>query len=260
MSTSEFSFNDEVPGLSNTKTYKPSPQITAAFGPDRVSFLNWPDLMDPNFGTAHMKGKSPKFVGGPRIFLRGPGYVSPRFSADAAKKTAEEGELIAMYMQDDPTADASKAITMKAATLIVLFREGKPPEVLPWLLPPTHFNEIRTKNQRQPLWSHDILVTATQKGNFVDSKLEAISGCELYDILLKKEAGDPAATAKAGAILARARELLPNLALEVGKDLTIDQIKQRRGQGRAQGAPEGAAPAAAVSADVASLVSGILDG
>lgn len=260
MSTREFDLNDEVPEFSRTKTYKPSPQITAVFGPDRISFVYWPDLMDPSFGSNHMIGKNPRFVGGRRIFLKGVGYVSPRFSSDHAKKTAEENELLAMYIADDPTQDPSKAIQNKAATLVIVWpKQGtnKPPEVLPWILPPTTFDEIRTKNQRQSLAQNDLEVTAKAKGPFTELKLEVAPGNTLLELLKKKEQGDPTATAHVNAILAKARELIPVLSTEIGKDLSVSEIKQRRGMERA-GAAAPAGETAAVSSDVAGLVAGIL--
>jgi len=259
MSTKEFDLNDEIPEFSRTKTYKPSPQICQAFGPDRVSFLSWPDLMDPNFGSAHMVNKNPRIIGGRRIFLKGLGYVSPRFSSEPTKKLAEENELIAMYIADDSSQDASKAIQSKAATLIVVWPKqgtGKPPEVLPWILPPSTIEEVKTKNQRQPLWNNDLEVNAKAKGQFTDLKLEVAPNNMFLELLKKKEAGDPTATAVIQAILARARELLPTLSNEIGKDLDLREIKQRKGMGGSS------APAtemtAAVSSDVSSLVAGIL--
>lgn len=256
----EFDLNEEIPEFTRSKTYKPSPQICAHFGPDRISFVYWPDIMDPAFGSAHMQNKTPKFAGGRRIYLKGLHYVSPKFSTDQSKKISEENELLSMYLADDPSQDPSKAFQTKAATLVVVWPKqgtGKPPEVLPWLLPPTTFEQIKTKNQRQPLCLNDLEVTAKAKGPFTELTLDIVPGNTLLELLKKKESGDATAIVHVNAILAKARELVPMLRGEIGKELTLSEIKQRRGLERATPAATGA-EAAAVSSDVAGLVAGIL--
>ncbi len=260
MSAREFGLDEENPEFNRIKTYKPSPQVTAAYGPDRVSFLSWPDLMDPNFDHTHMQNKNPRIVGGRRIYLKGVGYVSPRFSSDPVKKLAEENELIAMYCADDPAADSTKALQSRAITLVVVWpKEGsnKAPEVLPWLIPPTTLEEIKAKNQRFPLYANDLEVSAKQNGQFTNLKLEVAPNNLFAELLKKKSAGDLRAANIANAILLRARELSPVLAHEIGKDLSLAEVKQRRGHDRSS-SPAPSEIASAVSGDVSSLVANIL--
>ena len=88
------------------------------------------------------------------------------------------------------------------------------------------------------------------------------SGNTFFELMKKKEQGDATAAAHVNAILAKARELLPQLATEIGKDLTVPEIKLRRGMDRGGGSSNHVSTpeTAGVSADVASLVNNILDG
>lgn len=265
MSTREFDINDDNPDFNRIKTYKPNPQICEAFGPDRISFLSWPDLQNPNFGLAHLQNKNPRFVGGRRIYLKGIHYVSPRFSADPAKKAEEENELIGYFLadgkEDGKVNDPMKAIQSKAATLIVVWPKAgttKGPEVFPWIMPPSTFEEIKTKNNKAPLWCNDIEVTPKAKGTWVDLKLEMGGSSLLLELVKKKEAGDAAATSLLNVILAKARELQPVLANEIGKDLTMADIRQRRGLGGGTSSAKTSEIAQVVTSDVQSLVQDLI--
>ncbi len=260
MTMKSISLNDDVPEIGNIRTYSPSPQVHKDYGPDRVSFVHWPDLMDPEFNSSMMENKSPIFVVGKRIFLKGLGYVVPKFSQDPAKRQAEENELIAMYCVDDPSRDSSKAIQPKFGTLIVVWPPkdtNKAPVVLPWLMPPTVFDEVRGKHSRMPLWSHDLEVTAKAQGNWTNLKVEITSGNVFHALLKKKESGDAKSAAQMDVLLAKARELVPMIGPAIGKELTLAEIKQRRGLERSSSGTSSEV-SAAVSGDVASLVAGIL--
>lgn len=263
MSIKTYEFGGDNSDFGRVAKYEPSPQITQQLGPDRVSFIYWPGLESGDPTIASMTGKNPVFLGGKRIYIKGAGYVCPKFSSDKNLARKEESELLHMYAQDNPDKDASKALGVRGITLVVVWaRTGtdKPHQVLPWLMTPQLVQDIQGKNQRFPLYKHDLLVSAQTKGQWSETKVESDGQSVLHMGMTSAEGGDLKAKAAMAALFAKARELIDALPGLIGTELTMDELRVRRGGGPASHSSSAPNTAAAPMAqDVSALVQNLLN-
>lgn len=193
----------------------------------RLGFALWPGMeegqeftaasMEPGEGQPD-EALTPKFLGGPRHYIQGVGYV--------LNKGPEYTQL------------AGKPPKTMIATLVVVWplEKGKPtknslfsskPEVIPWVFSMDKYERLKKMHlSGYPMWDWDLSAECEdpqfQKFNFLPAKSNILKE------MLKST--NPEGQALAQFVLDRVRALAPNLPREIGMDLTIDQLRERMGQ------------------------------
>ena len=180
----------------------------------RVSFLWWPGLAE---GTLNLDAPTPGFVGAPRHYLKGVGYF--------INKGPEYTKL------------AGEPAKMRINTIIVkwpLKRDGKLDaaaiqegnfEVMYWVFDEGKYDEIKPVHGDWPLGSHDLKIKCTDAG------FQKMSFSPCQDSVLRKfmEKGPDHALVKQ--IITAGQALLPGVNNEIGKTMSLDQIREKQGGG-----------------------------
>ena len=193
----------------------------------RLGFAYWPGMEEnPDFSAVNMKpaeGQSeesltPKFVGAPRHYIPGVGYLinkGPEFTKLAGK---EPKTMVATFVVVWPL---EKGKPTKSS----LF--GSNPKVMPWIFSMDKYERLRKMHQSgYPFWDWDLSAECEdaqfQKFNFLPAK----------DNILKTMLASSSEEGQALGryVVDRVRAMAPNLARQIGMDLTLDQLRERMGQ------------------------------
>jgi len=185
----------------------------------RISFLWWPGLEN---GKPDIKAATPKFTGGPRHYMKGVGY----------------------FMNKGPeyTKIAGEAPKMRINTLIVkwpLKAGGKldaeaisngSVEVLYWVFDGGKYDEIKPIHAEWHLGAHDLKIKCSDAG------FQKMSFSPTKDSVLAKLAEKPDSPIWQN-IIQQAQSMLAGLDEEIGKDMSIDQIREKMAGGGGGGGP-----------------------
>ena len=161
---------------------------------------------------------TPKFVGGPRHYVQGAGYV--------LNKGPEFTQLIGSPPK------------MMIATIIVswaLGKNGQPskeslfsemPDVMPWIFSQDKYEKLKKMHTAgYPMHDWDVQIdcedTQFQKFTFLPAKQN------IFKEMLKSTNSQGREVAQH--IIERVRALAPNLEREVGQNLTLEQLKEKMG-------------------------------
>jgi len=200
----------------------------------RIGFAWWKGIDKDDFGveslTPQPKGDSeeeqedakvlltPNFIGGPRNYIQGVGYV--------------------INKGPEYTALAGQPPKMMIATIIVswpLGKNGQPtkeslfsgmPDVMPWIFSQDKYEKLKKMHMSgYPMHSFDVQIdcedTQYQKFNFLPAQQS------IFKEMLKSSNDQGREIAKH--IIERVRALAPNLEREIGQNLTIDQLREKMG-------------------------------
>jgi hypothetical protein len=195
----------------------------------RIGFAWWEGMEgDGNFTLESLTPKSdgdedkialtPKFIGGPRNYIQGVGYV--------------------INKGPEYTALAGQPPKMMIATIVVswaLGKNGQPskeslfsgmPDVMPWIFSQDKYEKLKKMHMSgYPMHSYDVQIdcedTQYQKFNFLPAQQS------IFKEMLKS--GNEQGQEVARHIIERVRALAPNLEREIGQNLTIDQLKEKMG-------------------------------
>jgi hypothetical protein len=192
----------------------------------RIGFAWWEGMEgDGDFTVAQLTAPesdegslTPKFVGGPRNYIQGVGYI--------------------INKGPEYTALAGQAPKMMVATIVVswpLGKGGQPtkeslfsgmPDVMPWIFSQDKYEKLKKMHlSGYPMHDWDVQIdcedTQYQKFNFLPAKQN------IFKEMLKST--NPQGQELAKHIIDRVRALAPNLEREIGQNLTIDQLKEKMG-------------------------------
>ena len=218
----EFSFGEDDDTISfTTDKYKGDAGNT-----DRVSMVWWRDL-DSDGLPVLGKSAKPRWVGGPRVFIKGVGafFVPPsnKDLATLAKKAGEDpkeyaGTIIAVW----PT-DKNGALDEEAPRLHKV-------DVKPWIVSGDRYRALKRKHNNTHFANHDLLLSCT------DSQWQKmdidVCGNSLY-LKIVEAAKDSEKGAKARAIVDRILDRIEKIEPMVGKlianDWSADTVREKMG-------------------------------
>lgn len=180
----------------------------------RVSFLWWPGL---DKGQPDMDSPTPGFVGAPRHYMKGVGYF------------INEGPEYTKIAGEEPK--------VRIATLIVKWPmvgqkidqagiQNNQSEVLYWVFDQGKYDEIKAIHPEWHFGNHDLTITCTDAG------FQKMSFTPCRDNLLRKfmeKGGHENPIVKN--IIQQGQSLLTDVHGEIGKRLTIDQLREKLGGG-----------------------------
>lgn len=207
----------------------------------RVSFLWWPGLDE---GKLDLDAETPEFIGAHRHFLKGVGYFinkGPEYTKLAGEppKMRINTIIVKWPMKAGGKLDGDAIAAGHFEVMYWVFDEGK-------------YDEIKPIHNDWPLGSHDLKIKCTDAG------FQKMSFSPCRDSVLRKlYEKDPKAEI-VQEILAAGQALLPNVENEVGRDMTLDQIREKLNGG---GGSPGGAPVndAAATEDIDDALDNLLD-
>ena len=195
----------------------------------RIGFVWWDGIEGGGeFGVSALTPKddsdeakfalTPKFIGGPRNYIQGVGYV--------------------INKGPEYTSLAGQPPKMMIATIIVswaLGKNGQPskesllnemPDVMPWIFSQDKYEKLKKMHMSgYPMHSVDVQIdcedTQYQKFNFLPAQQ-----CIFKEML---KAGSSQGREVAAHIIENVRALAPTLEREIGQNLTIDQLREKMG-------------------------------
>lgn len=183
----------------------------------RVSFVWWPGL---DKGTPDLTAQTPIFVGGPRHYMKGVGYFmnkGPEFTkiAGEAPKTRIVTLVVKWPLKAGGKLDA-EAIA-----------EGRF-EVLRWVFDDGKYDEIKPIHGEWHFGAHDLKITCSDAG------FQKMAFSPTKDSILAKLAEKPDSPLWKS-LVEQALGMLTNVQDEVGRNMTIDQIREKLAGGSGNG-------------------------
>jgi len=188
----------------------------------RVSFLWWPGLDE---GKPNLDAVTPGFTGAPRHYLKGVGYFinqGPEYTkiAGEAPKTRINTIIIKWPLKSGGKLDAEG---IQAGNF----------EAMYWVFDPDKYEELKPIHGEWHLGSHDLTIKCTDQ----DFQKMAFSPCKdsVLRKLLEKGTDHPLVQQ----ILQAGQRLIPGVNDEVGKIMSLDQIREKLAGGGTAGGTGG---------------------
>ena len=209
---------------------------------DRFSFIFWEGL---DKGKPDMDQPAPKFVGAQTHYFPNIGYIinkGPEFTKLAGEPPRFRIATAVVVWPTDNKGNIDKNRLAAGDA-----------EVKVWLFSNDKYNQLKQIHTEFPFGGHDITVNCTE----VQYQKLTMSPCR--ESLLRKLMENEKAKDIYARIITDAQNVISTIQNEVGKEMTIEQLKEKLAGG-------GGTPAAAVASggaatsDIDGLVDGLLDG
>ena len=236
---SHFSFGDSDGGIGG----KVKPWKADAGRTYRLSFLWWKGLDD---GVLDLDAKNPQFAGGLTNFIPNVGYIvnkGPEYTKIAG---GEAGRMrIATIVAIWPT-DKNGQVDKSALARGDI-------EVLPWVISGDKYNYLKNTNNEFPFGGHDITAACT------DAQFQKMTFTPCRESLLKSLLGNPKAKEITDTLIAKAQSIAGNINDHIGREMTIQQIRDKLAGGGGGGGGSVSPVDTMASGDVDSMVDNLLD-
>lgn len=175
----------------------------------RISFIWWAGL---DKGKPDLKAATPMFIGGPRHYMKGVGYFmnkGPEYTkiAGEAPKMRINTLIVKWPLTSGGKLDAEAISAGKFEVLHFVMDDGK-------------YDEIKPIHAEWHLGAHDIKVKCS------DAQFQKMSFSPTKDSVLAKLAEKQDSPLWLNLIVA-AQTMLADVADEVGRDMTLDQIREK---------------------------------
>ena len=207
----------------------------------RISLAWWPGVEDGKLDL----DASPKFVGGQRHYIEGVGYVmnqGPEYTTLAGGPPRMAVATIIVVWPTDSSGNVDGG-RLKSGDF----------KVMPWIFSGDKYKSISPIHKEFPQGQHDMTVACT------DTKYQKMTFSPCRESLLRKlvEGGDKTKDF-VDTIISEVQRISSSIQDDIGRELTVDQIREKMSGGGA--VPTGASSATATtSADIDDLVDGLLD-
>jgi len=236
----EFGFGDGDDGI-GVKSEKFKGETNHTY---RVSFAWWPGLDEGQVDLSEERdGKRTtcKFVAAKRHYFEGVGYVldgGPEFTkvANQAPRTAI-GTVLIVWPTD------SKGVLDKDRLKKGDFK------VVPWIFSEDKYGSFSPIHTEFHFASHDLQIKCT------DTKYQKMTFIPCGNSLLKKLVDSEKAASHVKRIVEQTLEVVGNLKNEIGRKLTLDELREKLGQGGAVSA----AGTGEATADIDGMLDDMLD-
>jgi len=205
----------------------------------RISFIWWPGL---DKGKPNLQAATPIFVGGPRHYLKGVGY----FMNKGPEYTKIAGEAPKMRINTIIVKWPSKG----GKTDQEAIKEGNF-EVLYWIMDDGKYDELKPIHQEWPFGAHDLKLKCS------DAQFQKMSFSPTKDSVLAALALHPESTVWQS-LVASAQAFIAGAQDEIGKEMTLDQIREKLAGGGGGGGGGGSA-VSAVSGDMDEALNNFLE-
>jgi hypothetical protein len=236
----DFSFGENDSGIGEkTKRFKAEGGHTY-----RVSF-GWWKKTDEN-GLAIMDG-APQFTGAQVNYIPNAGYIvnsGPEFTKLAGEPARTRiGTVLVVWP------------TLKDGTIDKTRLAAGDVEVIPWIFSGDKYKRLNHIHKEFPFGQHDVTLSCT------DTQFQKIDFSPCKDSLLAKMMGNDKAKGLVDSIFADVARIVEGIRGEVGREMTIEQVREKLagGGGGGGGSAPVAQAAAVASEDIDSMVDDMLD-
>jgi len=238
----EFTFDKGDEGIgAKSKRWKGEKDRTYRF-----SFINWQGL---ETGKPDLDQPAPRFVGAQIHYLPNVGYFlnkGPEYTKIAGEppKTRIATAIVVWPTDNKGQIDKGRLNSGDA-------------EVRVWLFSGDKYAQLKQIHAEFPLGQHDINVTCT------DPQYQKITITPCRENLLRKLLENPKAKSHIDTLILEAQNIVSNIQNEVGREMTLDQIRDKMVGGTGAGAAANVgSPAdnAVASGQIDDIVDGLLDG
>lgn len=176
----------------------------------RVSFLWWPGL---DSGIPDMKAETPVFIGAPRHYLKGVGYFinkGPEFTRLAGEppKIRIVTIIVKWPMKSGGKVDVEGISSGNY-------------EVMYWVLDEGKYDGLKAIHNEWPFGSHDLTIKCS------DAQYQKLTFTPCTDNLLAKLFSKGSDSPLVTRLLAEGRKLIPNAGNEIGRVMTLDQVREK---------------------------------
>lgn len=221
----------------------------------RLSFAWWPcvedgeyKIVDKTQAVPYIEGATPKFTGAKRFYFEGVGYIldgGPEYAklAGQAPRMSIGTVVVQWPISQDGAIDMGRVKSLDF-------------KVLPWIFSGDKYKSFTPIHREFPFGGHDLTV------NCSDSKFQKMTFAPCKDSMLAKLAASDKSTAKKTIefILERVQHVASSINAEIGREMAIDQLREKlAGGGGGGNSANAAAAAGAATADIDGLVDDILD-
>lgn len=205
----------------------------------RASFC-WFDVVNGKFDLA--PGKAPKFAGAQTLYIPGVGHVQskgPEYVklAGEAPKTRILTFLVLWPTNKQGVLDKNRITTDF--------------EVKPWVFSADKYNQLKAINSEFPLAQHDVTIDCS------DAQYQKMTFAPCKESLLAtlQEKG---ASEVISSIVAAVQDLASNPADFIGREMTIQQIREKLAGGTGAGISTSAGDKSVATTDIDSVVDDLL--
>jgi hypothetical protein len=207
----------------------------------RVSFPWWKGI---DAGTPNLEADGPEFVGAPRNYIKGVGYVlnkGPEYTNLAggeAPRMAIATIIVVWPMNSKGKLDTA---AVKAGDF----------DVCPWVFSQDKYRAIEPIHREFHLGEHDLNINCT------DTQYQKMTFSPCKDSIMAKLADKGGKVWEA--IVTQTAEIAATIRNDIGREMTLDQIREKLAGGDGGGGAVAAPAAAAAVEDIDNLVDNLLD-
>ena len=233
----QFSFGENDSHIGGkTKPFKAEANRTY-----RVSFIWWKGLED---GKPDLNESAPRFIGAPTNFIQGAGYVvnkGPEFTKLAGGEAPRTriASIIVVWPQDkNGGVDKTRLAAGEA-------------EVYAWVISSDKYKSLEHINKEFPFGQHDFTMTCS------DATYQKLTFTPCRDSLLRSLLENPKAASLSGALVTKAQTIASGIGDQVGREMTVAQVREKLAGGGGGGSSGFGGHAATTPTDT--MVTGEID-
>jgi len=210
----------------------------------RFTFIMWPGLED---GKPDLDAEGPDFRGAMTHYIEKVGYIvnqGPEYTKLAGSPPRSRiGTAIIVW----PTDKDGNIIPEKVSA-------GEC-DVKAWLFSDDKYKSLKMNHKEFHFGSHDVTVVCS------DTQYQKLTFSPCKENLFRKffDSDTPKGKEISAKILKDAQEVAANINNEIGREMTLDQVRQKISGGGGSGPATTGSPDMAVTGDIDDLVGGILD-
>jgi hypothetical protein len=239
----EFGFGDGDSHISEGKNDRFKAKAGETY---RASFVWWPTAD----GRPNLDAPSPRFVGLNRLYIEGVGYVinhGPDFERLAGTPQKPTVATVIAIWPTDRKGNLDKA----------RFAAGEV-DVKAWVFARSTYDQLARRHDEFPLGQHDLTITCT------DAQFQKVDVSPCRDSYFRRVLESDKLNPVADALIAKTSQILglntkgeaAGLRNAIARDMTIEQIRAKLGQGPSAAAMKAVAQ---TTAEVDAMLDGLLE-
>lgn len=198
----------------------------------RIGFAWWPGIEKDGFNADSItvpEGEdeeqlTPKWIGAKRVYIQGVGYVlskGPEYAQLAGKDAKTYAATIIILWPLGPKNKPTKESLL-----------GELPKVMPWVIGAGKYEQLKKQHMSgYPMhdWDINAELDPQKDVNFQDFQFLPAKNCIFKEMLKNAAKGDERSKEICEYIIGQVREISSGLGKEIGRDMTVDEVKQALG-------------------------------
>ena len=206
----------------------------------RVSFAWWPGL---ETGDLNLDADTPEFTGAERNYLANVGYFINRGPEFTKLAGAVPRMAIGTVILDWPLTKTGDLDTDAIKEGLVVAK--------PWIFSQDKYNSFKPIHKEFPFGSHDLAIQCS------DTQYQKMTFTPCRESLLRKI--KESAPERFASIVAKVQQVAGSIQNDIGRELTLDQIREKLSGGGGGGAAAAVPVSSASTKEIDSIVDNLLD-